>query len=121
MRARVVLAALTLAACGQAPPFVVRRPTPPLVTLTPPVLTPAPLALVDAVARPREPEPYEAPFDAARLDAIDVAVTQAIAEGKLPGAVVEIGRRSGPLFAKAYGNRQIQPFVEPMTLDTVFD
>lgn len=120
MRARVVLAALTLAACGQAPPPFVRRPAPAVVTRAAP--EPLTAVAVDAGAPPAgEPQPYEAPVDVAKLDAIDAVVARAIAEGKLPGAVVEIGRRSGPLFVRAYGNRQVQPFVEPMTVDTVFD
>ncbi|HEX7664626.1 MAG TPA: exo-beta-N-acetylmuramidase NamZ domain-containing protein, partial [Polyangiaceae bacterium] len=116
MRARVVLAALTLAACGEAAPPV--RPLAPPPIVAPP---PQPAAVVDAGAPPIAVEPWEAPLDPTKLTAIDAAVNQAIAEGKLPGAVVEIGRRSGPVFTKAYGNRQIQPFVEPMTTDTVFD
>jgi hypothetical protein len=41
-------------------------------------------------------------FDAARLDRIDALVTDAIAAGLLPGAVVVVGRRSGSVYQKAF-------------------
>lgn len=59
--------------------------------------------------------------DVDRLQAIDTLVTQAIAEGKTPGAVVLIGRGDRILFQKAYGHRSVAPQREPMTVDTVFD
>ena len=46
---------------------------------------------------------------------------QAIAEKKLPGAVVLVGRGDRLLYQKAIGNRALVPSVEPMTLDTIFD
>jgi uncharacterized protein YbbC (DUF1343 family)/CubicO group peptidase (beta-lactamase class C family) len=55
------------------------------------------------------------------VSAIDDAVARAIADGKLPGAVVIIGRRDGVLLRRAYGFRQVQPDRVPMTLDTLFD
>jgi len=59
--------------------------------------------------------------DAARLAKIDDVVAEAIAEKKLPGAVVIVGRGDTVVYRKAYGNRAVVPAVEPMTLDTVFD
>jgi uncharacterized protein YbbC (DUF1343 family)/CubicO group peptidase (beta-lactamase class C family) len=59
--------------------------------------------------------------DAARLALIDEVVAAGIAEKKLPGAVVLIGRGDTIVFRKAYGNRSLMPAVEPMTLDTIFD
>jgi len=55
------------------------------------------------------------------LDAIEPLVTQAIAEKKLPGAVVLIGRGDRILYQKAIGNRALVPAAEPMTIDTIFD
>ena len=46
---------------------------------------------------------------------------QAIAEKKLPGAVVLVGRGDRILYQKAIGNRALVPVAEPMTLDTIFD
>jgi uncharacterized protein YbbC (DUF1343 family) len=59
--------------------------------------------------------------DATRLARIDGLVEAAIAEGKLPGCVICIGRRRGIEFLRAYGRRQVEPEAEAMTLDTVFD
>ncbi len=60
-------------------------------------------------------------IDAHRFDAIEPLVREAIAEKKLPGAVVLVGRGDRILYQKAIGNRAIVPAVEPMTLDTIFD
>jgi uncharacterized protein YbbC (DUF1343 family)/CubicO group peptidase (beta-lactamase class C family) len=59
--------------------------------------------------------------DVRKLDAIELLVEEAIAEKKLPGAVVLVGRGERTLYQKAIGNRAVVPSVEPMTLDTVFD
>lgn len=59
--------------------------------------------------------------DVSRLSRIDDVVNEAIAAHQLPGAVVVVGRGDSILYRKAYGNRAVQPSVEPMTLDTIFD
>ena len=56
-----------------------------------------------------------------RVDGIEELVTESIAEGNLPGAVVLIGRSNGILHRAAYGSRQVEPEAIAMTLDTVFD
>jgi uncharacterized protein YbbC (DUF1343 family)/CubicO group peptidase (beta-lactamase class C family) len=58
---------------------------------------------------------------AALVKSIDDAVAASLADNKLPGCVVTIGRRDRVLFQKAYGMRQIDPERKPMTVDTVFD
>ncbi len=58
---------------------------------------------------------------AERLARIDGVVSESIAQHELPGAVVLAGRRGKVVFRKAYGNRAVEPFAEPMTVDTVFD
>ncbi|HKQ69861.1 MAG TPA: serine hydrolase [Polyangiaceae bacterium] len=67
-------------------------------------------------APPRDPDAAES-----GLRAIDDWVATAIAEAKLPGCVVTIGRRDRVLFQKAYGFRAVEPERIPMTADTVFD
>jgi uncharacterized protein YbbC (DUF1343 family)/CubicO group peptidase (beta-lactamase class C family) len=62
----------------------------------------------------------QAAFNPAKLTAIDAAITNAIAEKRMPGAVVWV-ERSGESYRKAYGQRAISPKVEPMTEDTIFD
>ena len=49
------------------------------------------------------------------------AVDQAIAAKKLPGAVVLVNHGGKTVFEHAYGNRALEPRVEPMTEDTIFD
>jgi uncharacterized protein YbbC (DUF1343 family)/CubicO group peptidase (beta-lactamase class C family) len=60
-------------------------------------------------------------IDPTRLAGIDDVVARAIDAREIPGAVVLIGRRGGVVFAKAYGQRSLEPEPEPMTVDTIFD
>mgnify|MGYP003674835297 CR=1 FL=1 len=53
--------------------------------------------------------------------AIDAAVQQAIARDEIPGAVVLIGDEQGTHFARAYGQRALEPAMDRMSLDTAFD
>ncbi|MET0591880.1 MAG: exo-beta-N-acetylmuramidase NamZ domain-containing protein, partial [Polyangiaceae bacterium] len=70
------------------------------------------------------PDPVEPPVEVAPASAvksIDDAVAAALADNKLPGCVVTIGRHDRVLFQKAYGNRVVDPEKKAMTVDTVFD
>jgi len=58
---------------------------------------------------------------AERLAPVDAIVKNAIANGHAPGAVVVIGHQGKVIYRKAFGNRSMEPTVEPMTVDTVFD
>jgi uncharacterized protein YbbC (DUF1343 family)/CubicO group peptidase (beta-lactamase class C family) len=59
--------------------------------------------------------------DASKLGAIEPLILAAIAEKRLPGAVVLVGLGDRTLYQKAIGQRSVAPAAEPMTLDTVFD
>jgi uncharacterized protein YbbC (DUF1343 family)/CubicO group peptidase (beta-lactamase class C family) len=59
--------------------------------------------------------------DAQRFAAIEALVKEDIAQKKLPGAVVLVGRGDRILYQKAIGHRALVPAAEPMTLDTIFD
>lgn len=59
-------------------------------------------------------------FEPAKIAAIDAAVTNAIAQKKLPGGVVWL-EHNGVGYAKAFGNRAVEPALEAMTEDTIFD
>ncbi|MDP9195129.1 MAG: DUF1343 domain-containing protein [Acidobacteriota bacterium] len=61
-----------------------------------------------------------AAFRDEKLVEIDVAVRDAIAAKRLPGAVLLI-EHSGERVLRAYGNRALEPRVERMTTDTIFD
>jgi CubicO group peptidase (beta-lactamase class C family) len=65
--------------------------------------------------------PAEAGFDAESLAAMEPLIEAAIAERKLPGAVVCLGRRGRIGWLKAYGDKQLTPERQPMAVDTVFD
>lgn len=56
-----------------------------------------------------------------RLQPIEPLVSEAILQRQLPGAVVAIGFAGKLQYLKAFGNRQLQPHIEPMTIDTLFD
>lgn len=56
-----------------------------------------------------------------QLARIDGVIEQGIEDGKIPGAVVVVGRQKGIAYAKAFGNRRLEPSKEEMTLNTVFD
>jgi uncharacterized protein YbbC (DUF1343 family) len=53
--------------------------------------------------------------------ALDEAIQAAIAADQLPGAVLLAGQRDRILHRKAYGRRSLQPSIEMMTPDTIFD
>lgn len=68
--------------------------------------------------------PQELGFDPGALRWIDSAVDQALAEKKMPGCVVCIGRNGKIGFLKAYGVKQIATDTiaeQLMNVDTVFD
>lgn len=55
------------------------------------------------------------------LARIDEIVADGLAAKKMPGCVIAIGRHGKLAFLRAYGNRRLEPQIEPMTIDTVFD
>ena len=101
----ILAAVALLLALGQAPLEQAPRLT---------VVSPAPSGPLGSVEA-------QVTVDVRRLDAIEPLVQDAIAEKKLPGAVVLVGRGDRVLYQKAIGNRALVPAAEPMTLDTVFD
>lgn len=56
-----------------------------------------------------------------QLAFLDEAIADEIAKKQLPGAVVLVGRQGKIVWRKAYGNRVLEPNVEAMTPDTIFD
>jgi uncharacterized protein YbbC (DUF1343 family)/CubicO group peptidase (beta-lactamase class C family) len=53
--------------------------------------------------------------------AVDQLIEKAIADGKIPGAVLIVGHDGQVVYRKAYGQRAIVPNAESMTIDTIFD
>ena len=56
-----------------------------------------------------------------RFAPVDAAVKNAILQGHTPGAVVIVGHDGKVVYRKAFGSRSLEPTIEPMTVDTVFD
>lgn len=52
---------------------------------------------------------------------LDRIVKQNIERGNMAGCVVAIGDQNGIVFLKSYGQRQVEPTLQAMTNDTVFD
>jgi uncharacterized protein YbbC (DUF1343 family)/CubicO group peptidase (beta-lactamase class C family) len=57
----------------------------------------------------------------ASLNVVDGIVKKAIEDHEIPGAVVLIGHSGRVVYRKAFGHRSLEPTVEAMTTDTVFD
>jgi uncharacterized protein YbbC (DUF1343 family)/CubicO group peptidase (beta-lactamase class C family) len=55
-----------------------------------------------------------------KLEEIDVAVRDAVAEKRIPGGVLLI-EHGGERYLRSYGRRSVVPRVETMTADTIFD
>ena len=55
------------------------------------------------------------------LQKADSAILDAIARKEIPGAVLGIVRGGRMAYVKAYGNRQVYPTTEQMTVSTMFD
>lgn len=57
----------------------------------------------------------------ARYAAIENLVQESLDAGDMAGAVVVVASKDDVLYSAAFGNRQVEPTGEAMTLDTVFD
>ena len=58
---------------------------------------------------------------AQRLARLEPLIADAIAQHRLPGAVVAVGRPDSVVYQKAFGQRSLVPVREAMTTDTIFD
>jgi uncharacterized protein YbbC (DUF1343 family)/CubicO group peptidase (beta-lactamase class C family) len=58
---------------------------------------------------------------ARNFDGVDALIQEAVAQGKMPGAVLEIGHNGQVVYRKAFGSRSLEPTREAMTADTIFD
>ena len=56
-----------------------------------------------------------------RFAPVDAVVKNAILQGLTPGAVVIVGHEGKVVYRKAFGSRSLDPVIEPMTVDTIFD
>jgi uncharacterized protein YbbC (DUF1343 family)/CubicO group peptidase (beta-lactamase class C family) len=58
---------------------------------------------------------------ASDLNDLDSVIQTSIQNHEIPGAVLLIGHDGQVIYRKAFGNRSLEPKVEPMTVDTIFD
>ncbi len=66
-------------------------------------------------------KPETVSVSASHLAAMDSVITDEISKGRLPGAVVVVGRKGRLVWQKVYGSRVVDPSREAMTPDTIFD
>ena len=59
-------------------------------------------------------------LDLGKLERVDQAISEAIANGKTPGGVLWVERK-GQVYKKAFGNRSVFPKTEATTIDTIYD
>ena len=56
-----------------------------------------------------------------RFAPVDAAIRNAVLQQLIPGAVVLVGHDGKVVYRKAFGSRSVDPVIEPMTVDTIFD
>ncbi len=66
-------------------------------------------------------EPAAAGMSAARLEAIEDLLREAVRDRRLPGAVMLVARQGKMVFWRAVGDRALVPERRPMNLTTIFD
>jgi uncharacterized protein YbbC (DUF1343 family)/CubicO group peptidase (beta-lactamase class C family) len=74
-----------------------------------------------ALAQLRVARPESVAVSPAGLARMDALIAEDIANKRLPGAVVLVGRKGHIIWRKAYGARAVEPAREVMTPDTIFD
>lgn len=67
------------------------------------------------------PEDRPLPADAARMNAARDVILDGLTARAFPASVVEVGRRSGPIWREALGHLSYDAGAAPATPDTVFD
>ncbi len=69
----------------------------------------------------RSGEPRTVGMDEQRLQRVDEVILKEIKDRKLPGAVILVARQGVIVYRKAYGQAQVVPTPEKMTVDKIFD
>ncbi len=80
------------------------------------------LVVLQTGAQPlRRIAPEKVGIDSHKLKYADEAIQKAINNKEIPGAVLAVVRNGKMAYLKAYGNKQIYPETEAMSVNTVFD
>ena len=74
-----------------------------------------------AFAQLRLTKPETVSVSSVALARMDAVIADEIANQRLPGAVVLVGRKDRVIWEKSYGSRAVEPTREAMTTDTIFD
>jgi len=74
-----------------------------------------------AVAQVPIAKPETVSLSSAALAQMDAVIAAEIANKRLPGAVVLVGRKGRVVWKNSYGDRALEPAREAMTPDTIFD
>ena len=74
-----------------------------------------------ALAQLRIAKPETVSVSSVALARMDSVIADEIAQRRLPGAVVLVGRKERVIWQKTYGSRAVEPAREVMTMDTIFD
>ena len=77
------------------------------------------LASVMAAIGQRSTSPTQPAAD--RFAPLDAILQNAITKRLVPGVVCIVGHNGVPVYRKAWGYRAVNPVLEPMTVDTIFD
>src|SRR5579884_3599249 len=82
------------------------------------VISPIGLFCQSSSARARESMTAAPAYDFHVLDSV---IEDAVNTHQVPGAIVLVGHHGSVVYKKAYGNKSLEPTVEPLTLDTAYD
>jgi CubicO group peptidase (beta-lactamase class C family) len=66
-------------------------------------------------------KPEDVGISTSRLERLDGIVEDAVGEGAAPGVVLLVARKGVVIYRKSFGSRAVEPEVEPMSLDSIFD
>ncbi|MHB8068567.1 MAG: exo-beta-N-acetylmuramidase NamZ domain-containing protein [Desulfobaccales bacterium] len=105
---KLITVAVILAFLAGCAPKVMLPTAPPVVEAPPPPPPPLPAAGLPKVQDPR-------------LTRLDTVAAQELAAGQVPGAVVFVGHQGKIVYHRALGQRTVEPYLQPMTEDTIFD
>jgi CubicO group peptidase (beta-lactamase class C family) len=65
--------------------------------------------------------PEKVGMSSVRLERLNELISAAISKKQIPGGVLLVGRKGHLVFRRVYGNAQLVPSIEPMTIDKIFD
>ncbi len=86
-----------------------------------PPMAPPPVAVEPPPPPPPEPTAGLPKVQDPRFARLDTVASQELAAGQVPGAVIFVGHQGQIVYHRALGQRTVEPYLQPMTEDTIFD